>query len=106
MKRMRAVLLIVVGLSAVGFGSRAIYKQVRWKRFAIVEPGKIYRSGQLDERRLENAIQQLKLRTVICLNMDSADWERQLCQEHGVKFYCYEMHSNGVGKPEYHREIV
>lgn len=105
-KKVQAILLLIVGLSLLGIGGRGIYKYVRWKRFAVVHEGRVYRSGQLEEHKFRKAIEQLKLKTVICLNPDVVDWEKAICEEKGVRFVCYPMHSSGLGKPEYFAEIV
>ncbi|MFO0946634.1 MAG: dual specificity protein phosphatase family protein [Planctomycetota bacterium] len=81
-------------------GGQAIYKSVRWKRFSVVSEGKVYRSGQLSERHFEAAIDQLGLKTVLCLNDEQAARERDVCRQKGVQFFHFNMPSDGKGRPE------
>lgn len=106
MKKLQACLCIAVGLTVLGFGGRGLYKHLRWKRFAVVHEGRVYRSGQLEEHQFRQALKQLKLKSVICLNPDAVEWEQRLCAEAGVKCYSFPMPSSGLGDPEYFREIV
>jgi protein tyrosine/serine phosphatase len=73
------------------------YKLVRWKNFAEVAEGRVYRSGQLSERQLESAVTKYGLRKVVCLNPDVADRERALCERLGVEFYSFPMPADGRG---------
>ena len=101
--RSMLVLFLAVG---VILGARATYKHYRWKRFAIVEPGRIYRSGQLANWQLEKAIASLGLKTVICLNDQQAEQERKLCAAKGVDFHYISMPSSGLGQPEQFGQVL
>lgn len=92
-----AVLLAVSG--------RIAYKELRWKRFGTVVEGKIYRSGQLTARQFKSAIDNLRLRTVICLNGERAEVERAMSAENDVGFYYFPMPADGLGLPEQFAEI-
>lgn len=83
-----------------------VHENTKWKKFTAVEPGKIYRSGQLAEWQLRAAIRMNGLRTVICLNSKVAEQERRICEELGVAFRSYEMHSDGRGNPIDFEEIA
>ncbi|QDU62667.1 Tyrosine phosphatase family protein [Planctomycetes bacterium Pan216] len=95
--------LLAVSVVALSVGSglvgQRLYKHYRWKRFDVVMPGKIYRSGQLEQWKLRRAIDKYDLKRVICLNPDHAEEERQLCQERGIEFHYFPMPSDGVGEP-------
>lgn len=82
------------------------YREYRWKQFAEVVPGAVYRSGLLKERQLASAIESLRLRTVVCLVGEYADRERPICAEHGVRFVSIPMHSSGEGDPEDFARVV
>lgn len=103
-KRLLAIVGLLVAVGAVG--GRMIYKEVRWKRFAVVEPGKVYRSGQLSERQFERAAAKLRLSTVICLNEEKREFEKQFCEKSGIQFRSFSMPSSGLGSPEDFLEIL
>lgn len=93
------VLLLVAGLLV---GSFAYYRH-RYgesKRLRIVEPGKLYRSGQLSAPGLEKAIRRFGIRTVINLREEAPnprlgrEEEARLCQRLGVRYvylYCEDL---------------
>ena len=98
-----SVVMAVIGAGWLGV---AVYKELHWKQFAVVLPGKIYRSGLLKEHQLESAIQSLHLRTVICLDATEAPREKKICEAHGTQFLAFDMHSSGKGSPEDYYAIV
>ncbi len=66
-------------------------------RFAEVEPGQLYRSGQLTEPQLRSIIKQYRIKTVLSLlqplaESESDRMESRVCQELGV-------HRDQVGMP-------
>jgi protein tyrosine/serine phosphatase len=81
------------------WAGHALYKHWRWKRFAVVEPGGLYRSGQLTVVQLDSAIRRLQLRAVISFNSESAAEEQELCASRGVAFVCLPMPADGIGEP-------
>ena len=94
---------IVVAVAALGLVvavSVGTYKLVRWKNFAEVAEGRVYRSGQLSERQLETAVTKYRLRKVVCLNPETAEKERALCQRMGVDFHFFPMPADGRGAME------
>lgn len=95
----RSVVAVALLAALIG-GGVGIYKHVRWKRFATVEEGVLYRSGQLRGDQLSSAIDRLCLRTVVCFNADSVDEEREICKAKGVDFVYCPMPDSGVGAPE------
>lgn len=76
------------------------YQRAKWKRFAVVVPSAIYRSGQLSDATFQAAIKKLQLRTVICLNSERIEQERARCEEAGVAFVPLTMPADGLGEPE------
>lgn len=99
-----ATALLVV-MTALGYG---IHRHYRWKRFAVVTPGRVYRSGQLETHQLARAIDRLQLRTVVCLNADPdvVDRERRLCEQHGIRFLHEAMPSDGRGDPAQFKRVL
>lgn len=106
--RLRPCSILTIALLTVAGGvtARAAYKEWRWKNFAVVDEGKIYRSGQLTERQLIRAVERLGLRTVICLHGPSARWESTVCQHQGVNFFSLPMPSDGSGEAEEFAECL
>lgn len=98
-----------VGIAAlavlIGLCGRIAYKELRWKRFDAVVAGKLYRSGQLTSRQFQSAIDDLRLRTVICLNDERTDFERAVCARNDVGFYYFPMPADGQGQPQQFAEI-
>lgn len=91
-----ALVLAVAG----GLSGWAIVAGVRWKRFAVVEPGRIYRSGQLSPSQFRSALCRLRLKTVICLNDERVAAERDQCGELDVDFFAFPMPADGHGAPD------
>jgi hypothetical protein len=50
----------------------------------VVEPGVLYRSGQLDPEELEEEIRRRGIKTVVNLGSQT-DWDRDVCRRLGVK---------------------
>lgn len=92
----RKGLLVLVGFVALSIAIVAVYRATRWKRFAVVETGRIYRSGQLTQSQMEAAIAKLRLKTVICLNPESLASDSAACQRLGANFRPFKMPSDGV----------
>ena len=101
-----ALVVAIAAVIGVGLSAVAIYKHVRWKRFAVVAEDKVYRSGYLRIDQLDQAIDKLELKTVICLNPKVKDQEQVLCRQKGIRFVAYDMPSSGLGKPEDFVEVV
>ncbi len=103
-KRRLLILLIpavIASAAAVKFG--------RWhvlpKRFAVVEPGRFYRSGQMEPWPYERVIEEHGIKTILSLNQLPADdrlavVERRIVRTHGLKFHCFAMPGDGCGSFE------
>jgi tyrosine-protein phosphatase SIW14 len=92
-----AVALVVVILVAPSVYFRFIYDT--HKRLRIVEPGRVYRSGQMTAEGFTDAVQRYGLRTIINVQDEYPDpsialsfWSKQtikeseLCRELGVRY--------------------
>ena len=89
-------LALFIGATS-GLGAVAYHKLLRWKRFEVVEPGVLYRSGILKDWQLEAAIDRYHFKTVFSFTHTNNSAERAVCQQAGVRrYYCY-LHGNGVG---------
>jgi protein tyrosine/serine phosphatase len=97
---MKTLVVTAVALGVLSAGGVLTYKTVRWKNFAEVSEGRVYRSGQLAGWQLERAIKKYGLRRVVALNKEKVDEEREICNRLGVEYYHFPMPSDGRGAPE------
>ena len=102
----RRTAAVVCAALACVMAAALVVRERRWKRFATVAPGKVYRSGQLRTTQLASAIRELKLSTVICLNPENVAAERALCEKQGVGFFQFPMPADGHGEAEQFAEVV
>lgn len=93
--RIALALIALVGATLI---LHAFVKQYRWKRFAVVERGALFRSGQLTANQLSHAIDSFGLKTVVCLNEEAAQSEQRVCEVHDVEFVCLPMPADGLGE--------
>lgn len=79
-----------------------------WDHFDVVEPGTLYRSGQLRPEQLEDAIGRLRLRTVVNFQLPGApvEREREICRRRGVEFLSLPMPGDGSGREEQFRRVL
>lgn len=88
--------LVVLLLGGIG-GAVFHHKVLRWKRFAIVEPGVLYRSGILKDWQLRQAIRQYGIKTVYSLTFTNNTNEEIVCQQEGAAHYFQYLPGDGVG---------
>ena len=74
-----------------------------WDNFGTVEPGLIYRCGQLRPAHLEKLIKRYKIKTIIKTNIPElslADMarEREVCRRHDVRVAALIMPGDGRGE--------
>ena len=74
-----------------------------WDNFGTVEPGQIYRCGQLRPGQLEKLIERYKIKTIIKTNIPDlslADMEREkeICRRHNVRVATLIMPGDGRGE--------
>jgi protein tyrosine phosphatase (PTP) superfamily phosphohydrolase (DUF442 family) len=77
----------------------------------VVEPGKIYRSGQLSDRELRDKATQDKIAVIISLSADQgegpkAEAERRLAQEMGIERWNLPLNGDGIGDPARYSEAM
>jgi len=84
--------LLTLGVIVGGPLGYAVYRNVNYRCFRAVEPGVLYRSGQLSQSGLERVLTDYGIRTVITLRDPSVsgkepDWgEEEFCQKRDVKY--------------------
>jgi protein tyrosine phosphatase (PTP) superfamily phosphohydrolase (DUF442 family) len=81
------------------------------KRFGVVVPGEIYRSGQLSPRQLKPTLQSHNIKTVIDFqgekDQDPAmDNETQVCEDLGIDHRRFPLAGNGTGKIENYADAL
>lgn len=97
MQRRKTILVIACIAALAGGGAVFQHKVLRWKRFATVEPGVLYRSGILRDWQLRRAIDKYGIKTVFALTFTNNAGEQKVCDEMGVRrHFCY-LSGDGVG---------
>ena len=95
---MRQRLFVMMALAAAGAASVAVVsRKLGWKRFAEVEAGVLYRSGQLTPAQLRAAAARYSLRTVFSFTFTDDAEEEALCKELGLRRHFHYLAGNGVG---------
>ncbi len=97
-------LAAVLCLAAVGsfWWSEHKYEYVP-KRWGVVVPGKIYRSGQLTPQMLGKTLQKYGIKVIVDMQLNDPhekdlQAEMQYAAENGIQHYRYELGGNGTGK--------
>lgn len=104
--------LLALGVAVVGvLLALAVRPTAVPKRFGIVEPGKIYRSGEMTPAALEWAHKKFGIRTVVDLGaypLGSADERReQLTAEAlGITRYRLPLEGDATGNPNYYVQAL
>ncbi len=102
-----------VGLGLALLGSAAAggcwWQAQQWpRRFAAVEEGRLYRSGEISPRQLETVVRAARLRTVLSLLDPSAPEsvaERQAAERLGLRWINVPLRGNGESTPEARDQI-
>ncbi len=86
------VIGIVVGIALLPVGYRAA-GQGKYRNFRVVEPGVLYRSGQMSPGGFERVLREFEIRSVVSLRETRNDegklvdqFEEDFCREHGLSF--------------------
>ena len=85
--------LLLLGMIAGGPFAYRSWQSVKYRNLRAVEPGRVYRSGQMTPAGFETAFRDLGVRTVVSFRdtrddgrePDDAD-EEAVCRRHGVRF--------------------
>lgn len=93
----------VAGVGAWWFGGGKY--DVVPKRFGVVEPGRLYRSGQMSQDVVDNVLRRHQIQAIVRLNgNDDNDVdqqaEAQYAKRAGIISYQYPMCGDGTGTPE------
>jgi hypothetical protein len=101
------VVLVVAGL-AFWITDETRRNRLVWDHWDVVQPGKLYRSGQLNGDQLEAAIKRYGLRTVVSFQLPGkgVELERALCKRLNVDFLNLPMPGDGFGREEQFRDVL
>lgn len=72
-------------------------KHLVWKRFAVVEPGVLYRSGMLKPWQLRQTVAKYGIKTVFSLTFTRNQLEEDTCAQLGVERHFHYLSGDGVG---------
>jgi protein-tyrosine phosphatase len=72
------------------------------RRFGVVVPGQIYRSGQISAPLVEKVLQQNSIKVIVHLNgpqagLDGVAAEQRAVRKLGIDYYCYHLNGDGTG---------
>ncbi|HEX4124849.1 MAG TPA: tyrosine-protein phosphatase [Tepidisphaeraceae bacterium] len=104
-----AALAIVAGGIAAWFGG--VRNQFLPKDFGVVEPGRIYRSGQISSRMLRKTIEQYHIAVVVDLsspNEENPDAlaEKRIDAEAGAQHLYFPLGGDGLGNPQRYVDAI
>jgi protein-tyrosine phosphatase len=111
----RRFALIAVAIAIIGGGIAAWFGGVRNqflpKDFGVVEPGRIYRSGQISRRVLPQTLERYHIAVVVDLSSPNepngdAVAERQIDPAAGATHLYFPLAGNGLGKPQRYVDAI
>jgi protein tyrosine/serine phosphatase len=92
MVRTALVLLLLVLIAAVPFGYKAVVSTA-YRNFRVVDPGVLYRSGQMSRAGFERVCREHGIRCVIKLREASEDKDKDVELDRAQQAYC---DANGI----------
>lgn len=108
------LLSLLAAMTAGGYYSYTAY--LRWeyfepRNFAAVEPGKLYRSGQISRHQIRSTLTNNKIGAIIFMSEDKADRpdvqaEAAAAAELGVERYNFPLAGDGTGNPDRYVDAV
>ncbi len=113
--RMRRFRNVIVSLLVIGVGI-AVWDEVfkyRFfaKRFGVVVPGKIYRSGQISKWMIEPTLEKHNVQLVVDLtsfdpNIEDQHAELEATRRLGIEHVRYPMSGDGVGSVDQYADVI
>lgn len=107
--RRPALIFAIVAAVAVSVVAAWIYHDSRVpRRFAAVEPGRLYRSGEITPRQLKHVTEQYHIQTVLSMLNPSdprSQVEKAAAEELGLLWVCVPLTGDGASTPEQRRQI-
>lgn len=109
------VLLPLLALASLGAGV-AVWEELLEDRFVprrwgVVEPGMIYRSGQLDSSLVERTLSEAAIRVIVNLCRHDAEdpdqeAEREVAARHGIEYASFGLRGDGTGDIEAYADAL
>jgi protein tyrosine phosphatase (PTP) superfamily phosphohydrolase (DUF442 family) len=111
---MRMAIVLAVLATAIGAGAgvwlavESHHNRLVWDHWDVVKRGYLYRSGQLNPKQLEDAINQYGLRTIVSFQIpgEGVQAEREVARKNGVDFLNLPMPGDGFGEEWQFREVL
>jgi protein tyrosine phosphatase (PTP) superfamily phosphohydrolase (DUF442 family) len=104
-----AVLATAIGAGAgVWLAVESRHNRLVWDHWDVVKRGYLYRSGQLNPKQLDDAINRYGLRTVVSLQLpgEGVEAEREIARKNGIDFLNLPMPGDGFGQEWQFREFL
>jgi tyrosine-protein phosphatase SIW14 len=101
-KGLIAALCGLAVLSGVLLWKEGLQDQVIPKRWGVVEPGLIYRSGQISARLVETTLRKYRITTIVSLTFDDPNDKNQIAErlaaeKMGIDLQRYPLRGDGTG---------
>lgn len=105
-----AVVLVVAGLLAA-FGRDVRDRYFVPRNWAAVEPGRIYRSGQLSRQLVKSTLEANGIKAIVFMSEDKAgrpdvEAERAAAAEMGIERHNFPLGGDGVGNPVRYADAI
>ncbi|MDP1719192.1 MAG: neutral/alkaline non-lysosomal ceramidase N-terminal domain-containing protein, partial [bacterium] len=95
----RSMVVLVAVVAFVGIYYAANHNTARYN-FAVVEEGKIYRSGQPDEALLVEMVEKYKIKTIVSLRGGPPRFEKDFAAARGIQVFSFRMSAKDEPKNE------
>ncbi|TSC82534.1 MAG: Neutral/alkaline non-lysosomal ceramidase [Parcubacteria group bacterium Gr01-1014_19] len=97
LKRLSLGFLVLV--AGTGIYYIASYN-ISWNNFGVVEDGKIYRCGQLNEKSLKEITNKYKIKTIVSLRGGPPQMEKDFAAANGIQVFAFRMSARTEPKDE------
>lgn len=110
-RRLAAALLALALIGGAIFGLEAARDQLWPRRFAVVEPGRLYRSGQIAPRLIEGVLREHRIRKVVWMlhydaEKNSHRTERAAIEALGIERTNLHLRGDGTGQVHRYAEAL
>lgn len=97
-----ALALSVCLLGASAVWARTLKDRFIPKRFGVVVPGEIFRSGQMSSPLVEKVLREHHIKVIVDLNgdhtgLDGIEAEQRAVRDLGIDYECYPLNGDGTG---------
>jgi protein tyrosine/serine phosphatase len=99
------VALVLVGVGFIIAWNNGLRTYLRPKKWGVVEPGRLYRSGQISQRLIRPTLTKNHIGLIIDMSIeDTPDTraEREAVKQLNIQRVALPLRGNGVGNPDYY----